>query len=171
MNLMAFFKTYNFPVVFTRAANVYGPGQQLYRIIPRTILYFLTNKKLELHGGGKSVRSFVHIRDVVEGTLLVARKAPPGEIYHFSTPRNISILYLVQMIAEKLGVSFADHVEVAQEQLGKDSAYLLDSAKAQETLGWQGKISLEEGVTETIEWIKSNLNEIQKQPLSYIHKP
>jgi len=35
MSLHAFFKTYNFPVIMTRSANVYGPGQQLYRIIPR----------------------------------------------------------------------------------------------------------------------------------------
>ena len=38
LHLMSTFKAYNFPVVFTRAANVYGPGQQLYRIIPRTML-------------------------------------------------------------------------------------------------------------------------------------
>ena len=37
LHLLSFFKAYDFPVVFTRAANVYGPGQQLYRIIPRTI--------------------------------------------------------------------------------------------------------------------------------------
>ena len=46
LHLMSFFKAYNFPVVFTRAANVYGPGQQLYRIIPRTILYARLGKKM-----------------------------------------------------------------------------------------------------------------------------
>ena len=46
MSLLSFIKAYNFPVVFTRAANVFGEHQQLYRIIPRTILYFLTGKKL-----------------------------------------------------------------------------------------------------------------------------
>ena len=69
MHLLNFFKNYNFPVVFTRAANVYGPGQQLYRIIPRTILFIKLGKKLQLHGGGKSLRSFIHIRDVAEATL------------------------------------------------------------------------------------------------------
>ena len=39
MSLLSFIKAYNFPVVFTRAANVYGEHQQLYRIIPRTILF------------------------------------------------------------------------------------------------------------------------------------
>jgi dTDP-glucose 4,6-dehydratase len=85
MSLTTFYNNYKFPVIFTRAANVFGPGQQLYRIIPRTVLFFLTGKKLQLHGGGHSVRSFIHMRDVAEGTWLAAQKSPPGEIYHFST--------------------------------------------------------------------------------------
>ena len=46
LHLMTFFKRYNFPVVFTRAANVYGPGQQLYRIVPRAALFSRLQKKL-----------------------------------------------------------------------------------------------------------------------------
>ncbi len=171
MSLMSFYKAYEFPVAFTRAANVYGPGQQLYRIIPRTILFFLMGRKLQLHGGGDSVRSFIHIRDVADGTLRVARQALPGEIYHFSTSRNISIRALVEMIARQLEVSFSDHVEVVGDRLGKDAAYLLDSTKAREKLGWQDRISLEQGVEETIAWVKDNLDEIRKQPFNYIHKP
>jgi dTDP-glucose 4,6-dehydratase len=171
MNLMSFYRAYNFPVVFTRAANVYGPGQQLYRIIPRTILYFLTGKKLPLHGGGHSVRSFIHIRDVADGTLRVARRAAPGEIFHFSTTRNISIRSLVERIAEQMGVSFADHVEIVGERLGKDSAYLLDCTKAKNGLGWEDRISLEQGIEETIGWVRDNLEELRKQPADYIHKP
>jgi dTDP-glucose 4,6-dehydratase len=171
MSLMTFFNNYNFPVVFTRAANIYGPGQQLYRIIPRTILFFLIGRKLQLHGGGHSVRSFIHIRDTAEGTLLVVQKASPGEIYHLSTTRNISIRSLVQMIAEQMDMSFEDHVEVVGDRHGKDSAYLLDSTKAKEKLGWQDKISLEQGIEETIAWVKDNLEEIKKQSFDYIHKP
>lgn len=171
MSLMSFYKTYDFPVVFTRAANVYGPGQQLYRIVPRTILFFLTKRKLQLHGGGHSTRSFIHIRDVADGTIRVARKADLGEIYHFSTKQNISIRDLVEMIANQLNVSFEDNVEVVNERLGKDAAYLLDSTKARENLGWQDKISLEQGLEATISWVKDNLEEIIKQPIDYIHKP
>ena len=68
MSLKTFFDAYTFPVVSTRAANVYGPGQQLYRIIPRTILFLRTGRTLELHGGGVSRRSFIHIRDVSDAT-------------------------------------------------------------------------------------------------------
>jgi dTDP-glucose 4,6-dehydratase len=170
MHLMSFYKAYGFPVAFTRAANVYGPGQQLYRIIPRTILFFLLGKKLQLHGGGQSVRSFIHIRDVADGTLRVAENAPAGEIYHLSTPKNISIHDLVMMIADQMGVPFEDHVEVVGERLGKDSAYLLDSAKARSTLGWSDTIALEQGIEESISWVRDNIDVIRTQPFDYIHK-
>jgi len=171
MSLMSFYKAYKFPVVFTRAANVYGPGQQLYRIIPRTILFFLIGKKLQLHGGGHSVRSFIHIRDVADGTLRVARQSPPGEIYHFSTSQNISTRSLVEMIARQLNMDFDEHVEIVGERLGKDSAYLLESTKAREKLGWKDQITLEQGIEETTAWIRNNLDILRKQPFDYIHKP
>lgn len=72
LHLLSFFKAYNFPVVFTRAANVYGAGQQLYRIVPRALLFARMNKRLSLHGGGHSVRSFIHIDDVASATLKIA---------------------------------------------------------------------------------------------------
>jgi len=170
MSLMNFYKTYNFPVVFTRAANVYGSGQQLYRIIPRTILYFLTGRKLQLHGGGNSIRSFIHIRDVCDGTLKAARIAKSGEIFHFSTSSNISIRSLVQMIAKQLGVSFQDNVEIAEDRPGKDTAYLLDNSKAKQILGWRDKISLEQGIEEIIGWVKNNLDVLKVQNYEYVHK-
>ena len=64
LHLMTFFRNYDFPVTFTRAANVFGEGQQLYRIVPKTILSALLNNKLDLHGGGTSERSFIHMNDV-----------------------------------------------------------------------------------------------------------
>jgi len=171
MSLLSFQRAYNFPVVFTRAANVYGPGQQLYRIIPRSILCFLTGQKLQLQGGGRSVRSFIHIRDVADGTLRAARSGKPGDIFHFSTTRNITIRSLVEMIAGRVGVRFEECVEVVGERLGQDAAYLLDSNKAKLELGWQDAISLKNGIDDTIRWVKENLDDLKQQPLKYIHKP
>ena len=171
MSLKTFFDVYNFPVVFTRAANVYGPGQQLYRIIPRAILYFLVGRRLKLHGGGVSIRSFIHIRDVADGTLRVAMKGPPGSIYHLSTTRHISIRKLVELIASQLGVSFEDNIEIIGDRLGKDAIYRLDNAKAKLELDWRDRIVLEQGIEDTIGWVRDNLEVLQRQPLSYIHKP
>lgn len=171
MSLMTFFQAYQFPVAFTRSANVYGPGQQLYRIIPRAILFFLTGRKLQLHGGGLSVRSFIHIRDVADGTLRVARKAKPGDIFHFATARAIAIRDLAAMIAEQMNIAFADHVEMVGDRLGKDNAYLLEPAKARSQLGWRDTISLEQGIEDTIRWVTDNLEVLKELPFNYIHKP
>ena len=171
LHLRTFLKNYNFPVAFTRAANVYGPGQQLYRIIPRTVLAALLGKKLQLHGGGHSVRSFIHIGDVADGTLRVARSGPAGEAYHFSTALNISIRQLVEQICESMEVRFEDVVDIVNERPGKDAAYLLDSAKARNTLGWGDRVGLEAGIAETIAWVRENLAELRQQPIDYIHKP
>lgn len=171
MSLMTFFKNYAFPVVFTRAANVFGPGQQLYRIIPRTILFIKLGKKLPLHGGGHSVRSFIHIRDVADGTLCAAREGTPGEIYHLSTNRSVSIRDLVSLICERMSVPFEDIVQITEDRPGKDAAYLLDSSSAREVLGWKDKISIEEGIDEVVRWVEDNLDILRNMPLGYIHKP
>jgi dTDP-glucose 4,6-dehydratase len=170
LHLLTFFKNYKFPVVFTRAANVYGPGQQLYRIIPRTVFFIRTGRPLQLHGGGRSVRSFIHARDVSDGTLRVARQAPAGEAYHFSTGLYVSIRELVERICQRMGVQFEQVVQVVGDRPGKDAAYLLDSTKARTTLGWQDHVSLDAGIEETIAWVDKNFEELQKQPCDYIHK-
>jgi dTDP-glucose 4,6-dehydratase len=171
LHLLTFFKNYKFPVVFTRAANVYGPGQQLYRIIPRTVFFIKTGRKLQLHGGGRSVRSFIHGRDVSEGTLRVAQDGVPGETYHLSTDLYISIRELVERICARMGVKFSEVVEVVGDRPGKDAAYLLDSTKARTTLGWKDVVSLDQGIDETITWINRDLEELKQQPIDYIHKP
>lgn len=171
MSLRSFFGAYRFPVVFTRAANVYGPGQQLYRIIPRTILFILMGRKLQLHGGGHSRRSFIHMRDVSSATLRIAVDGAPGDTYHISTDEIVSVRELVERICRKLNVDFDAHVEVVGERLGKDAAYMLDSSKLRTTLGWKDQISLDAGLDECIAWVKSNLDELKRQPFDYVHKP
>jgi len=164
-------ETFGLPVVSTRAANVYGPGQPLYRIIPRTLFFLLTGRTLELHGGGVSTRSFVHIDDVSTATWQITQHAPVGETYHISTDRIIAVKDLVWWICGKLNKSFDAHVKVVGERLGKDSAYWLKSDKLRSELGWADAISLEQGLEETLVWTKTNLVALSAQPMHYVHKP
>lgn len=170
MSLQTFFQAYGFPVVFTRAANVYGPGQQLYRIIPRALLFIRTGRKLKLHGGGHSRRSFIHIRDVADATWRIMTDGVNGEAYHISTNEIVTIRELIERICSKLGVSFDDHVEVVGERLGKDAAYMLDSQKLRTKMRWADQITLDQGIDECIAWIDTNLNELKELPSDYIHK-
>ncbi len=171
LHLMSFFKAYNFPVVFTRASNVFGPGQQLYRIITRSILFAKTNQKMQLHGEGKSIRSFIHIEDVVKATLKICMQGKLGETYHISTNESISIKALVEKICNITGTPFEELVEVTEDRLGKDQAYLLDSQKLREELNWSDNITLEKGLNQTLSWIEKNIETLLEQPDYYIHKP
>jgi len=170
LHLKSFFNAYNLPVVFTRAANVYGPGQQLYRIIPRTILYARLGKKLFLHGGGSSERSFIHMDDVSDATYRVALNGTVGETYHISTLQTISIRDLVRKICDFIKVDFSDLVKDSEESLGKDQSYMLNSNKIRTELSWKNNIGLEKGIISTIEWVDRNLDILKNLPHEYIHK-
>jgi dTDP-glucose 4,6-dehydratase len=171
MSLRTYFDAYQFPVVFTRAANVYGPGQQLYRIIPRTILFVLLGRKLQLHGGGHSRRSFIHMDDVSEATWRITRKAAAGQTYHIATKEIVTVRELVELICRKMGVRFEDCVEIVGERLGKDAAYMLDSTKLRETLGWRDNVTLDAGIDQCIGWVKQHLEDLRQLPFDYQHKP
>lgn len=168
--LMALFKKYDFPVVFTRSANVYGIHQQLYRIIPKTIISLNMGRKIELHGGGRARRSFVHVGDIADATWKAIEKGDIGEVYHLSSDDNFAIRDVVRKVCDIMGSSFDEFVNLVDENYGQDAIYSLDYSKAQKELGWQPKTSFREGVEETIEWINKNFEEIKKQELEYSFK-
>ncbi len=170
LHLMSFYQAYDFPVIFTRAANVYGPGQQLYRIIPRPILFSKINKKLHLHGGGYSERSFIHIDDVSSATYKILKNGKKGECYHISTNDLISIRDLVIKICDLINFDFDLLVTDSDERLGKDQSYMLDSSKIRNDLNWTDQLTLDDGITQTIDWVSSNIENLKQLPHNYIHK-
>ena len=144
--------------------------QQLYRIIPRAIIYALTKRKLQLQGGGKSVRAFIYASDIADGIMRATNLGLAGEAYHFSPNNFITIKQVVETVCHRVGVQYESMVELAPDRLGKDQAYLMDSAKARAKLGWSDEIDFEQGLDLTVAWIKDSMSEIEKLPLNYIHK-
>lgn len=171
MSLRTYFNTYGFPVVFTRAANVYGPGQQLYRIIPRTIYAAMTGQRLTLDGGGKSVRVFIHMDDVSDATTAIALRGTPGETYHVSGYELVSIRELVELILSRFGKRLEDCADIGPDRPGKDAAYQLDSVKLRTELGWRDRVSLADGIDDTIAWMKRFESDLPNLPARYQHKP
>lgn len=169
-HLLAMHKTMNFPVILTRAANIYGPFQPRYRLIPKLILNALTGEKLKLHGGGASQRSFIFEEDVGVAVLKVMRQGKVGETYHISTQLALPIIEVVKKVTDLMQVPFKDVVEVVEELPGKDSAYLLNSSKIRNELGWADETSLEQGISRTIKWAKDNLEQLLNQPSDYQHR-
>lgn len=171
LSLFTFFKNYGLPLCMVRSTNVYGRGQSLFKIVPRVALFIKMGKKIPLHGGGKAVKSYIHIRDISKGELAIMLHGKPGEIYHLSPDgEGIAICDLIRLICDKMKVRFNDVVEVVGERLGQDKAYIIDSSKARGMFHWKPTISLEEGISDTIEWVNENFQEMSKEPLDYQHK-
>ena len=170
MHVLAMHRERGLPVVLTRAANVYGPGQQLYRVVPRSLLFARTGRKLHLEGGGQSTRSFIHMKDVVDATFRITLDGRDGATYHISTDEIVSIRDLVKAASDITGAEFTSLVELAPERPGKDATYMLDSTMLKEELGWQPTIDLSEGLRDTLGWVDANLESLAQAPDAYLHK-
>jgi dTDP-glucose 4,6-dehydratase len=170
MSVALWNKTYGLPAVITRAANVYGEGQQLYRIIPRAFISCFTGQVLPLQGGGLSERSFIHFDDVSDGVMRICENGRNGEDYHLSPRSSITIRQLVRQICEIAGMPFDEVVQMTPDRLGKDQAYLLESTKIMGELGWNPQISLDEGLHRCAQWCLNNLAELRLLPQIYEHK-
>lgn len=167
--LATYYKQFNFPLLTVRATNVYGARQQLFKIIPRSAIYLQTGKKIELHGGGRAVKSYIHIRDVSRGELAILEKGRLGQIYHLSPDQGISVREVVEQLCTMLGQSFTAATESVDERPGQDAAYVIDSTSARNELDWRPVITLADGLNEVLYWTRSNLTTILQLPLTYIH--
>jgi dTDP-glucose 4,6-dehydratase len=161
----------NIDFVSTRAANVYGEYQSLYRIIPKTIYSILKKKNFDLHGGGISKRSFIHINDVCSATylLMTSKKLDKNRFYNVSNETIISIENLVKKICLLLDYNFNLLIKKTEERIGKDFIYDLDATRIKK-LGWKPTVTLDEGIDRTIIWMKNNINNFSSKDLNYNHK-
>lgn len=159
-----------FPVVFTRAANVYGPSQQLFRIIPKVIIQCKKGEKITLNNAGRSRRGFIHANDVAEAVWKVLQHEKTGEVYHIARKGElVSMKELVEKICKRMNIDFESAVNIMPENPWRDAVYSLDPSKLME-VGWKPEISLDEGIEQTIKWIEDNWDEIKDMPLDYEHK-
>lgn len=162
-------KQYGFPALFIRATNVYGAGQQLFKIVPRTVISIKRGQKIQLHGGGAAVKSYIHIRDVSAGELAVLEGGEIGERYHISPDAGIAVRDVVGTIAARMGKDFQEVVEIVAERPGQDAAYVIDSSRLR-AMGWRPEITFETGVGEIIDWVEKNWSVISDQNIEYQHK-
>ena len=170
MHLRIMSKFKDFPVIFTRAANVYGPGQQLYRVIPKALLSAKLERPFPLHGGGTSRRSFIHIDDVSRATLQIAEHGKLGDDYHISTEQLVTIREVVEGAFALYGQKLEIEDSTAPDRLGKDAGYFLDSMKLRTELGWHPAISLEDGLNETKVWVDQHAHVFSDMSWEYAHK-
>jgi dTDP-glucose 4,6-dehydratase len=172
LHLLALHRYEGFPVVLTRAANLYGIHQQLYRLIPRTVIRVKAGETLELHGRGRARRAFIHARDVADATWRAATVGRSGEVYHLAPDGDLRPLAdVVRLICDEMGADFEKTVRLVDENFGQDEVFSLDAGKARRELGWHPRVAFEDGVRETISWITDNWEAIRRLPHDYQHQP
>ena len=92
------------------------------------------------------------------------------EIYHLSPDEGVSVRHVVETVCQKLDVNFADAVDVVDERPGQDAAYVIDSSKARQELGWASTIGFSEGIDDVIQWVDENWEELRTESWDYEHK-
>ncbi|MDB2324235.1 GDP-mannose 4,6-dehydratase [Alphaproteobacteria bacterium] len=149
-----------FPMNIIRPSNAYGPGQLLYRIIPRAVYCALNGFKLPLQGGGLVKKSYMHSRDLAHAIHLVSEKAEFGRTFNVGPDRPSSIRHLVELVAEETNIDFDDLVDITPGREGEDAQYWLDSSRIKNELGYAEQITLREGISDMVEWGKTYADQL-----------
>ena len=156
----SFYLSYNLPVVTVRPFNTYGPRQSARAVIPTIITQALTKDTIKL-GNLDTKRDLTYASDTVAGFLAAGEKnGVEGQTFNLGVGQEISIGELANLIIKLVGRSV--NIEVDTQRLRPEKSEVLrllsDNAKAEKELGWQPKVSLEQGLTNTIEWIEKNIH-------------
>ncbi|MDO8307718.1 MAG: GDP-mannose 4,6-dehydratase [Actinomycetota bacterium] len=167
LHLKTYADSIGFPMNVIRPSNAYGPGQQLYRLMPRAAFCALTGRPFPLEGGGVAEKSFMHATDMASAVHRIIVSGAQGEVYNAGPDSAVSIRQIVELIAIAAGVDPTTFVTMAPGRATEDSRYWLDSTKIERELGWRPTISLEEGVTEMVEWARRYLPELERMPQQF----
>lgn len=155
-NLEILYKIHNVNYIIVRPANIYGPRQ--YKGGEGAVIAFFTHNALHdqessIYGDGYQTRDFVYVGDVVNMCLLAMESNKVGS-YNVSTGKETNLFELIKAIEKVTGREFKYcHQE---SRAGEVRRSVLDYSKAKRELGWDPKVSLEEGVRKTINWLKEN---------------
>lgn len=156
----SFYCAYDLPVITVRPFNTYGPGQSGRAVIPTIITQALTRDVIQL-GNLETTRDFTYVDDTVSGFLRAAEcEAGLGEVFNLGTGEEIAIGDLARMILAMLGRQARIETKTLRLRPQKSEVMRLisDNSRAREVLGWQPGVSLHDGLTRTIAWIREHLD-------------
>jgi len=156
----SFYCAYDLPVITVRPFNTYGPGQSGRAVIPTIITQALTRDVIQL-GNLETTRDFTYVDDTISGFLRAAEcEAGLGEVFNLGTGEEIAIGDLARMILAMLGRQARIETKTLRLRPQKSEVMRLisDNSRAREVLGWQPQVSLHDGLTRTIAWIREHLD-------------
>lgn len=157
-------ETYGLPIVVTNCSNNYGPYQFPEKLIPVTLINALESAPLPVYGNGVHVRDWLYVEDHADALLTVLSKGKLGRTYNIGGNNDCSNLTLVQTLCEMLdqkkpradGASYRDQITFVEDRPGHDARYAIDASRLRYELGWTPSVTLDEGLSRTIDWYLEN---------------
>jgi UDP-glucuronate decarboxylase len=153
----AYFKEYGYPVVTIRPFNIYGPGQVGEGAIHVFIRNAVLNKKIQIHGDGDQIRSWCYVDDMIDGIMLcITKKNAVGEVFNIGNPKGtVTISSLAEKVIDLTGTR-SKIVYIPKNYVDVELR-IPSIIKAQDLLGYQPKVDLNEGIKRTYDWYKKIL--------------
>ena len=153
---MAYHRYHGVETRIVRIFNTYGPRMRLRdgRVVPNFVGQALRSEPLTVYGEGKQTRSFCYVSDLVDGIyrLLMSNENEPVNI---GNPAELTLHDFAQVINELTG----NPAGIRFEPLPVDDPKQRqpDITKARTILGWEPKVDLRTGMTQTVEWFRNQL--------------
>jgi len=143
--------------VILRIFNTFGPRMRREdgRVVPNFILQAVAGEPLTVYGDGTQTRSFCYVDDLVEGILrALFTDAAVGEVINLGNDREMTILELAERVRRLTGSSSEITFNPLPEDDPQRRRPRLD--RAREILGWEPRVSLEEGLRRVVEWFREH---------------
>lgn len=158
---LSYFHTYRVPIAVTRCGNLFGGGDLNWnRLIPGTIRSAIRNESPVIRSDGSFVRDYFYVRDAIEAYLLLAEQVPNdgvvGEAFNFGTETPLSVLEAANSVLEAVGCPNLE-LTVLNEANHEIPKQFLDCSKARSVLNWKPGRTLEQGLTDTVDWYRRHL--------------
>ncbi len=158
----SFYRSFELPVSIVRPFNTYGPRQSARAVIPTIITQLLSGMQEIKLGSLSPTRDFNYVQDIAAGFMAIAEcNATIGEEINIATGQEISIgelaNELVRQIAPQAKV-VCDNERLRPEK-SEVERLLGDATKLKALTGWAPQYTFEQGLAETIEWLRNNLGE------------
>ena len=153
--IQSYVTTHECNAIITRCTNNYGPKQFPEKLIPKTIILALNDKKIPVYGTGKNIRDWIFVEDHCDAIIEVLLNGKSGESYNISGGNEIDNITIIKKILKILGKPL-ENIEFVEDRPGHDFRYSMESTKIRNTLGWSEKKKFEEGIKKTIDWYLEN---------------
>jgi CDP-glucose 4,6-dehydratase len=152
-------KSYNLPIVVTRACNIYGIGDyNRQRLIPGIVYAHLKNLEFVIRNGGKDFREYVYVEDVVDAYLRLldyAEKDNSIGAFNISSEDGYTTLDLFNLIQKEIG-SLIKHKIISEPTL-EIVKQLMDSSLLKQETGWSPKYNMKNNIGEITRWYLNNI--------------